>query len=62
MAHKVMPVQSLLVLLANTPTPGWVYNHVENNLTLSYLCSWLTGIGERYLPMQYCMEIDGDRN
>ena len=43
-----------LFSLANIPTLGQVKYHIGKNLTLSCLRSWLTGVTERYLPLQYC--------
>ena len=43
-----------LFSLANIPTLGQVKYHIGKNLTLSCLRSWLTGVTERYLPLQCC--------
>ena len=52
-----------LIFLANIQMPGQVQYHIEKNLTTSYLCRWLTGLMERYLPLKYytCMEVHTDK-
>ena len=51
-----------LFFLANIPTPGRIYK-VEKNLAPNCLLSWLSGITERYLPLQYytCKEVHADK-
>ena len=48
-----------LFFVANIPTPGQVWYHVEKNLVSSCLCSWPIGVTEIYLPLQYytCTEV-----
>ena len=49
--------------LANIPTSGWIYYHIEQNFTPSCFHSWSTGVMERYLPMwcYFCMEVYADK-
>ena len=42
-----------LFFLANIPSPAQVKHHAEKDLTSSCLCSWWTGVTERYLLLQY---------
>ena len=52
-----------LKLLPNTSTPDVAQYHLEQNLTVSCLHCWSTGLTEREIPMQYyaIMEMYADK-
>ena len=62
-SEKLYQFITNLFFLANIPTPGRVYYHVEKNLTPSCLRSSSTGVTERYLPLHYytCTEIHDEK-
>ena len=50
---KVSQFKTYLFFLANNPAHGWILYYVEKNLTPICLCSWLTGIIEKWISLQY---------
>ena len=42
-----------LNLLANTSMPDVAQYHFEQNLIVSCLCCWFTGLTNREIPMQF---------
>ena len=50
---KLSQFKTYLFFLANNPAHGWILYYVEKNLTPICLCSWLTGIIEKWISLQY---------